>query len=340
MRIQEAIAALVEGRNLAEEQASAVMEEIMEGAATPAQIASFITAMRIKGETVVEITGCARTMRRKAFRLSLPADELVDTCGTGGDGAGTFNISTTAAFVAAGAGLRVVKHGNRSVSSPCGSADLMQALGIRIDLEPSQVQRCVEEVGLGFLFAPTFHPAMKHAAAPRREIGIRTIFNLLGPLTNPAGAAAQVVGVYRAELTEVVAHVLRNLGCRHVLVVHGEDGLDEITVTGPTQISELAGGEVCTCRFDPIDLGLPRRSPQEIHGGDAAENARISREVLQRRAGAPREIVLLNAAAALIAGERAKNWTEGLSLAAQSIDSGAALRKVEALRELSARLAP
>lgn len=339
MKIREAIAVLVEGQDLTEEQAAAVMRAIMEEEATPAQIGSFLTALRMKGETVAEITGCARAMREKATSLVVAPADLVDTCGTGGDGAHTFNISTTAALVVAGAGLLVAKHGNRSVSSLCGSADLLLELGARIDLDPNQVSRCITEVGLGFLFAPAFHPAMRHAAGPRREIGIRSLFNLLGPLANPAGAVSQVVGVYRQELTETVAEVLDRLGSRHVLSVHGEDGLDEVTVTGITKVSELVDGQVRTYRLDPVSLGLPRRSLSEIRGGDAAENARITRRVLEGEKGARREIVLLNAGAALIAGGRARDWIEGVELAAHSIDSGAAMGKLEALRNFCARLA-
>ena len=336
MNIQEAIAVIIEGQNLTEAQTTAVMRTIMEGETTPAQIGSFLTALRIKGETVAEVTGCARAMREKAAPLKIASTDLVDTCGTGGDGAHTFNISTIAALVAAGAGLRIAKHGNRSVSSLCGSADLLQELGVRIDLEPAQVAQCIAEVGMGFLFAPVFHPAMRHAAGPRREIGIRSIFNLLGPLTNPAGAAAQVVGVYQKGLTKTVADVLGRLGCRHVLAVHGEDGLDEITITNTTQVSEFANSRLRTYQLNPVNLGLPHRSPSEIQGGDAVENARITHRVLEGEKGARREIVLLNAAATLIAGDRAKDWIDGIELAAHSIDSGAALKKLEALQNFCA----
>jgi anthranilate phosphoribosyltransferase len=336
LNIQEAIAVIIEGQNLTEAQTTAVMRTIMEGETTPAQIGSFLTALRIKGETVAEVTGCARAMREKAAPLKIASTDLVDTCGTGGDGAHTFNISTIAALVAAGAGLRIAKHGNRSVSSLCGSADLLQELGVRIDLEPAQVAQCIAEVGMGFLFAPVFHPAMRHAAGPRREIGIRSIFNLLGPLTNPAGAAAQVVGVYQKGLTKTVADVLGRLGCRHVLAVHGEDGLDEITITNTTQVSEFANSRLRTYQLNPVNLGLPHRSPSEIQGGDAVENARITHRVLEGEKGARREIVLLNAAATLIAGDRAKDWIDGIELAAHSIDSGAALKKLEALQNFCA----
>ncbi|HET7559758.1 MAG TPA: anthranilate phosphoribosyltransferase [Limnochordia bacterium] len=333
--VQHAIAMAVLGKSIDRAQAAAAMGEVMGGEATPAQIAAWITALRMKGESVDEITGCAEAMRAKAAAIRPQAETVVDTCGTGGDGANTFNISTTAAFVVAGCGLSVAKHGNRSVSSRCGSADVLEHLGIRLDLTPAQVERAVDEIGIGFLFAPAFHAAMKHAIGPRREIGVRTIFNLLGPLTNPAGATAQVVGVYSAELTEPLAQVLGNLGIRRALVVHGLDRLDEVSITGPTQISQFDGGTVRTYRFVPGDAGVNSATARAVAGGDAAENARILRSVLAGETGARRDVVLLNAAAALIAGGAASGFAEGVALAAESIDSGAALAKLDALRRYS-----
>lgn len=333
--IKEAIAKVVDGEDLTEEEMQEAMNEIMTGAATPAQIASFITALRIKGETVDEITGAAKVMREKATRINANGHIVVDTCGTGGDMAHTFNISTTAAFVVAGTGLTVAKHGNRSVSSACGSADVLQALGVNIELRPIDVERCLNETGIGFLFAPLFHEAMKHAIGPRKEIGIRTIFNILGPLTNPAGAKAQVLGVYSHGLTETMAKVLMKLGAAHCFVVHGTDGLDEITITGTTKVSEGKNGKVKTYTVKPSDFGLKKAKKVDLLGGNAEENAKITMAVLSGEKGPRRDIVLLNAAAAIVAGGKAKTLKEGVKLAGESIDSGAAKEKLESLKKFT-----
>jgi anthranilate phosphoribosyltransferase len=326
--IREAIAALVEGRSLTEAEAAAVMEEIMSGEATPAQFGAFVAALRLKGETVDEIAGMARIMREKARRVHVEG-VLLDTCGTGGDARGTFNVSTAAAFVAAGAGARVAKHGNRAMTSRCGSADVLEALGARIDLSPEQVKACLEETGVGFMFAPSFHPAMKFAAGPRREIGVRTVFNILGPLTNPAGAACQVLGVAEPSLAETMALVLGRLGSRRALVVHGRDGLDEMSISGPTLICELVEGCVRQYEVTPQEVGLTPSDAASVAGGTAEENAAALREVLAGRPGARRDIVLLNAAAGLVALERAAALAEGVALAAEAIDSGAARERLE-----------
>jgi anthranilate phosphoribosyltransferase len=331
--IREAIGKVVDGENLSQEEAAAAMSEIMNGDATPAQIACFITALRLKGETVDEITGCARVMREKVTKIEPRADLLVDTCGTGGDGAHTFNISTTAALVAAGAGLHIAKHGNRSVSSKSGSADVLKSLGVNIEADAATVARCVDEVGIGFLFAPMLHPAMKYAIGPRREIGIRTIFNILGPLTNPAGAQAQLLGVYDAELTELLANVLKNLGSKHVLVVHGSDGLDEITITDKTYVAELVDGEVRSFVIDPGDFGMSKADISSLIGGTAEENAQITLDILKGEKGPRRDIVLLNSAAVIMASGLAANLIEGIQVAAESIDSGKALEKLELLKK-------
>jgi anthranilate phosphoribosyltransferase len=325
--IREAIAALVDRRSLTEVEAAAVMDEIMSGEATPAQFGAFVTALRLKGETVDEITGMARVMREKACRVHVEG-VLLDTCGTGGDARGTFNVSTAAAFVAAGAGARVAKHGNRAMTSRCGSADVLEALGARIDLSPEQVKACLEETGVGFMFAPSFHPAMKFAAGPRREIGVRTVFNILGPLTNPAGAACQVLGVADPSLAETMALVLARLGSRHALVVHG-DGLDEMSISGPTLVCELAEGCVRQYVVTPQDAGLTASEAASVAGGTPEENAAALREVLAGRPGPRRDIVLLNAAAGLVALERAAALAEGVALAAEAIDSGAARDRLE-----------
>jgi anthranilate phosphoribosyltransferase len=327
MMIREAITALVDGRSLTEAEAAAVMEEIMSGEATPAQFGAFVTALRLKGETVDEIAGMARVMREKACRVHVEG-VLLDTCGTGGDARGTFNVSTAAAFVAAGAGARVAKHGNRAMTSRCGSADVLEALGARIDLSPEQVKTCLEETGVGFMFAPSFHPAMKFAAGPRREIGVRTVFNILGPLTNPAGAACQVLGVADPSLAETMALVLARLGSRHALVVHG-DGLDEMSISGPTLVCELVEGCVRQYVVKPQDAGLTPSEAASVAGGTPEENAATLREVLAGRPGPCRDIVLLNAAAGLVALERAAALVEGVALAAEAIDSGAARERLE-----------
>jgi len=335
--IKEAIQVLIAGRSLSMKEAAQVMEEIMNGEATPAQFGSFVTALRLKGETVDEIVGLAKMMRARAIPV-MTDEPVVDTCGTGGDGAGTFNISTAAAFVAAGAGLKVAKHGNRAMSSQCGSADILEALGVRIDLNAQQVKRCLDEVGIGFMFAPVFHPAMKYAAAPRREIGIRTVFNILGPLTNPAGARAQVIGVADSSLVKKLALALQGLGCHHALVVHGEDGLDEITITGKTQVCELKDGHLESYSISPEDFGLSRASLSSLKGGTVSENAALLCSILAGAQGPQRDVVLLNAAAVLLAGDRVATLQQGLALAKEVIDGGHARSKLEQLIEFSQRL--
>ncbi len=350
--IKEAIAKVVKGENLEEKEAVQVMEEIMSGKCTDAQIGAFITALRIKGETVEEITGCAKVMRAKATKINvlpkvdIDRDEVnidwetvVDTCGTGGTGTNTFNISTTTAFVVAGCGVRVAKHGNRGVSSGCGSADVIKGLGVNLDVPPEVVAKCLREIGIGFLYAPLFHGAMKYAIGPRREIGLRTVFNILGPLTNPAGATAQVLGVYDGELTEMMANVLNNLGVKRAFVVHGLDTLDEITITGPTKVSELKKKKVETYHIRPEDFGLPVAHPSEIKGGGVEENVEIVYSILKGKKGAQRNVVLLNASAALVAGGKAKDFKEGIRLAEDSIDSGRAMKKLELLKEYTTKAA-
>lgn len=327
---------VVETQDLTEEEAHQAMGIIMEGEATPAQIACFVTGLRMKGESIGEITGFARAMRAKAVPIEVKAGEWVlDTCGTGGDGSSTFNISTAVAFVAAGGGLTVAKHGNRSVSSQCGSADVLEALGVNLQLSPERVQACLDEVGLAFLFAPLFHPAMKHALAPRREMGIRTVFNLLGPLTNPAGANAQIVGLYRRELTHPIAEVLKNLGCRGAFVVHGEDHCDEISITGRTVVSHLWKGTIETYEIQPEDFGLRRNPLEQIQGGTAQDNAKILLDVLGGVSGPKRDVVLLNAAAAFMSTEKTRDLREGIAMAEESIDSGRAMKKLKELIQFS-----
>ena len=333
--IKEAIAKVIAGTNLGEAEAEAVMREIMQGEATDAQIASYITALRMKGETVEEITGSARVMREKAVPIRVDAEYQVDTCGTGGDMAHTFNISTTAAFVVAAAGVTVAKHGNRSVSSKSGSADVLQALGVNIEMPVQRVEECLAEVGIAFLFAPMMHQAMKFAIGPRREIGIRTIFNVLGPLTNPAKVTSQIMGVYAADLTGLLARALGNLGARHAFVVHGMDGLDEITITDRTKVSEYREGNVRDYFLHPSDLGFPVGKPDDLKGGDAKDNAALTREVLSGKKGPCRDIVLMNAAAALAASGRAADLKLGVTLAADAVDSGAALGKLEQLKQFT-----
>jgi anthranilate phosphoribosyltransferase len=329
--IKDVIAKLVDRQPLTEAEAEAAMLEIMDGQATSAQIAAYLTALRMKGETVDEITGSARAMRAKAVRIR-PADPLVvDTCGTGGDGGTTFNVSTTVAFVVAGAGITVAKHGNRAVSSRSGSADVLKCLGVRIDLPPERVEECVNEIGIGFLFAPVFHGAMKHVAGPRQEIGVRTIFNLLGPLTNPAGASVQIVGVYEEGLCDLMANVLMRLGVRHCYVVHGMDGLDEITLTDRTRICEGKAGRLTSYVVEPRDFGFQRARPKDLTGGAAEENARIVRDVLSGREGPRLQLVQLNAAPALVACGRATTLQDGVVLAQTIVRSGAAMDKLERL---------
>lgn len=333
--VKKAIGKIVGGIDLSESEMMEVMDIIMEGEATPAQIGAFITALRFKGETVDEVTGAARIMRRKATRINALSSVIVDTCGTGGDGMNTFNISTTAAFVAAAAGLTVAKHGNRAVSSSCGSADVLEAFGVNIDAGQEIVEECIQQIGIGFLFAPKLHGAMKYAIGPRREIGIRTIFNMLGPLTNPAGATSQLIGVYDPRLTEMFAGVLKNLGTKRAFVVHGSDGLDEATVTGETRVSELNDGLITTYNINPVDFFGETSDVEELVGGNASVNAEITKGVLTGEGGACREIVLLNAALAIMAGGKAENIREGIDIAADCIDSGAAVKKLQALIELS-----
>jgi len=336
--IKEAVKKLVSGRSLSSEEAAGVMQQIMKGEATPAQFGAFVTALRLKGETVDEIVGLANVMRANAVPVETDKP-VVDTCGTGGDGTGTFNISTAAAFIVAGAGLTVAKHGNRAMSSQCGSADVLEALDVNINFGAEKVAQCLNEVGIGFMFAPLFHPAMKHAAAPRREIGIRTVFNILGPLTNPAGARSQVLGVSEKQLVEKLAQALGKLGCRHALVVHGEDGLDEITICDSTFVCELKDGEVESYTTSPEELGISRACINDIRGGSASENAAMVRDILRGGDGARKDAAVVNAAAALLAGDKVDNLKKGVELAAEVIDKGYALEKLERLVELSKKLA-
>ncbi|MSQ26021.1 MAG: anthranilate phosphoribosyltransferase [Dehalococcoidia bacterium] len=336
--IKDAIAQLVERRSLSEAQSQAVMAEIMDGATTPAQLAAFLIALRMKGETAGEVLGMARVMRDRALPVSVPGP-LLDTCGTGGDGSGTFNISTAAAFVAAAAGIRVAKHGNRSASSLCGSADVLEALGARIALTPEQASLCIERIGFAFLFAPAYHPAMKHAAPVRSEIGVRTVFNILGPLANPARATRQVLGVARADLAPLMAAVLPRLGVEHALVVHGQDGLDEISLGAPTTIHEVRGAGVTTSVITPQSLGLPSATIEQLAGGDKHHNAAIIRDLFRGAAGPKRDALLANAAAALYVGGAAPSINDGIPLAARLLDSGAALTKLDAYVKLTQTLA-
>jgi anthranilate phosphoribosyltransferase len=329
--ITDAIAKLADRQDLSDKEAEEVLIEIMDGKATPAQIGAYLMGLRVKGETVDEIAGSARAMRRKATQIRVASPLVVDTCGTGGDRANTFNISTTAAFVVAGAGLTVAKHGNRSVSSRSGSADVLKALGVRIDLPTERIAECIDEVGIGFLFAPLFHGAMKQCAAPRQEMGIRTLLNVLGPLANPAGATVQVIGVYEERLTELMAKVLVQLGTHHCFVVHGMDGLDEVTLTDRTRVSEGKAGVVSSYCIEPKDFGLARARPKDLTGGTPEENAEITRQVLRGWKGPKREIVCLNAAPALVAGDKAKTLREGYELAGKVIERGAAIEKLERL---------
>ena len=339
--IREAIAKVIERKDLDEKQMVGVMNEIMSGETTPAQIGSFITALRMKGETIEEISGAAMVMREKATRISTGVDVdkgeiLVDTCGTGGDGSGTFNVSTTTAFIVAAAGIPVAKHGNRSVSSQCGSADVLEALGVNLVLTPEQVGACVKEIGIGFLFAPMLHGAMKYAIGPRREIGIRTIFNILGPLTNPAGANVQLLGVYSPDLCEILARVLGRLGSLRALVVCGAGNVDELSVTGDTEVAELSNGEVRTYTICPEDVGFDHSRLVDLKGGDTPEkSARILHDILSGAEGPKRSMLLLNSGAALYIAGKAPGLRTGIELAAKILDSGAALTKLEALINFS-----
>lgn len=342
--IVESIRKVVERKDLTREEAFAVMDTIMSGQATDAQIAAFLTALRMKGETVEELIGFARVMREKVSPVKTRArvqtslsgtdrEMLVDTCGTGGDATGTFNVSTATAFVVSGAGIPVAKHGNRSVSSLCGSADVVEALGVRLDLSPERVGRCVDEVGIGFCYAPLLHKAMKFVMLARREIRIRTVFNILGPLTNPAHATAQVIGVYDGALAEVMAQVLKELGTARAFVVHGEDGLDELSTTGPSRVAELRDGQIRSYTVQPEDFGLPRVNLTDLKGGSAADNAEIIRRILAGERGPKRDIVVLNAGAAIAAGGRAADIGAGIALAARAIDNGAARDRLARLVE-------
>lgn len=336
--VRAALHRVAERQDLAEGEADAAMLEILRGDSTPALTASLLTALRMKGETVDEVTGFTRAMRASAVSVrpkKAPPARLVDTCGTGGDGGKTFNISTAAAFVVAGAGLAVAKHGNRSISSRCGSADVLEQLGVNVDLAAEHVARSIDETGIGFLFAPRMHPAMKHAGPVRRELGMRTVFNMLGPLSNPAGASIQVTGVYEDRIVPLAARVLANLGTRRALVVHGSDGMDEITLTGSTRFAEVRDGDIRQDTLSPRDFGLELASPDSLAGGDAAANAQILSSVLGGQRGAARDVVVLNAGAALCIAGLADGWSAGAALAAESIDSGAAARKLAALAEFS-----
>ena len=342
--IKEAIAKVIEQRDLTEGEMVDVMNQIMGGEATPAQIGAFITALRMKGETVAEITGAARVMRSRATPIRVGAvvdldreeinadrETIIDTCGTGGSGTKTFNVSTAVAFVVAGCGIKVAKHGNRSISSACGSADVLEQLGVNLDVGPETVEQCIDKIGVGFLFAPALHGAMKHAIGPRREVGIRTIFNILGPLTNPAGADRQVLGVYQEALVEPMANVLCGLGCKRGFIVHGMDGMDEITMTGPTRVAEIRDGGVSIATIEPEDFGLTRCKLAELQGGDAVRNAEIITAILNGESGPHRDIVLFNAAHALVAAGVAENIADGLKKAAASIDEKRAKGKLEEL---------
>ena len=332
--IQEAISKLIEKQDLTLDEATAVMDEIMSGKATDAQIAGFLVSLRLKGETIDEITACAKVMREKASRIK-PKDHkhLIDVVGTGGDKSGTFNISTVAAFVTAGAGIPVAKHGNKSVSSKSGSADVLKALGINIDLEPKKVEQCINEVGIGYMFAPKFHSAMKYAIGPRKELAVRTIFNILGPLTNPAEAPYELMGVFSEELVEPLAEVLGKLGCKHAMVIHG-NGLDEITLEAPTKVAEYKDGHVTTYEIKPTDFGIKLAELKEIQGGSPEDNAKITLDILSgKEKGPKRNIVLLNAGAAIYTAGKADSIQDGIDMAKDSIDSGKALEKLNNLKD-------
>jgi len=329
--IRERLKSLIGRMDLDEEEMAELVGEIMSGNATDAQIGAVMAALATKGETFSELAGAARAMRRKAVRIQTNADTVVDTCGTGGDASNTFNISTTAAFVVAGCGVTVAKHGNRSISSKCGSADLLEALGVKLEAGPEVVEEAVRQIGIGFLFAPLFHGAMRHAAKARKELGVRSIFNMLGPLTNPAGANCQLIGVYAPELTEMFAQALQRLGARRAFVVHGHDGLDEISVCAPTRVCELNNGSIRTYDLYPEQLIGRRADPSDMAGGTPAENAEITMRVLSGETGPRRDVVVVNAAAALLAAGAARDFSEGLIMAGAAIDQGRAKGKLEAL---------
>ena len=335
MNIREAIEKLVNRIDLSEAETIDVMNQIMTGEASPLQVAAFLTALRMKGESVGEITGAARVMREKAHRVNVGAKTVLDTCGTGGDQKGTFNISTTTAFVLAGAGVNVAKHGNRSVSSQSGSADVLGALGVKVDAPKERVEQCIAKIGIGFLFAPLLHEAMKYAVQPRRDIGIRTIFNILGPLTNPAMATHQLIGIYSGEMVGMIAQVLRNLGIARAMVLHGLEGLDEISLCGPTKFAELRDGAVKEYAVEPEQYGLQRCRLEELHGGNPEQSALIVKAILDGNKGATRDVVLLNGGAALYVSGRAATIQDGIQLAAESIDSGKARQKLAQLVEMT-----
>ncbi len=336
--LKEAIAKLTLAKDLDLDEAQAAMGEVMDGTATNAQIGAFLATLKLKGETMTEILGCARAMRAKATKVDTGDHDPVDVCGTGGDGAGTFNVSTTSAFVVAAAGVRVAKHGNRSVSSRCGSADVLEALGININLGPHEAELCLRRVGIAFMFAPAYHPAMRHAGTPRKELGIRTVFNLLGPVCNPAMVKAQVVGVYAPQLTELMAQVLVGLKTRHALVVHSLDGLDELSISAPTKVSEVKDGAISEYLVDPGELGFAQVPKDRIAGGRPEVNAAITVSVLKGEESSFRDMVLLNAAAGLLVGGACGDFHEGISIARRSIDSGGAWGKYEEFRDLSREL--
>ena len=329
--IQGALADLLDGKDLGRARCREVMGEIMSGDATPAQIGGFLVALRLKGETADEIAGCAEAMREHVLRVHPARTDIVDVVGTGGDGANTYNISTAAALVAATAGAGVAKHGNRAVSSASGSADVLEALGFELELPPARIERSIDELGFGFLFAPTHHPAMRHAAPVRRELAARTVFNVLGPLTNPAGARAQVVGVYARALVRTIAEVLAQLGARRAFVVHGAGGIDELSPTGPNLVCEVVDGGVREREIDPLELGIPRCSPEELRGGSPEENAEAIHAVLRGDDGGRRSAILLNAAGAIAAAGHAADLRDGLELAREAVDSGAAAARLEEL---------
>lgn len=333
--LKTAMKKVINRQNFTEEEMMEIMEVIMEGGATPSQIGGFLVALRMKGETIEEITGCAKVMRKKASSIKIDKLYTIDTCGTGGDGANTFNVSTAAALVAAGAGATVVKHGNRSVSSKCGSADVLEHLGVNIGLTSEEVRRCVEKLNIGFIFAPNFHRAMGHAVVPRRELGIRTIFNILGPLTNPAGAKGQVLGVYDEKLTFLVAEVLKNLDTERAMAVHGLDGLDEITITTQTRVRELKDDQIVDYIIDPRDFGLSLGSKEELVGGCPQKNAEIIKQLFQGVRGTKRDMLLLNAGAAIYVGKQADSLQEGIGRAAEIIDGGLAMEKLNQLIEFT-----
>ncbi len=335
MDIREAIGKLVNRTDLSEEETVSVMNQIMTGEATPLQVAAFLTALRMKGETMQEITGAARVMREKVRRVKVRAERIVDIVGTGGDQKGTINISTASGFVVAGAGITVAKHGNRSVSSQSGAADVLAALGVKIDASKETVEACLEKIGIGFLFAPLLHEAMKYAVQPRREIGIRTIFNLLGPLTNPAGATHQLTGIYDGDLTELIAQVLKNLGTERAMVVHGLEGMDEISLTGPTRVSELRNGEIRNYLLNPDEFGFNRCRLEELQGGNPGQCADALKRILQGEKGPKRDVVLLNSGAALYVSGAAGSVADGIRLAEESIDSGKAQTKLEQLVQMT-----